>query len=217
MPNPAGRFARLVLPIETPRLCLRLPDTSDVPSLLRSFQDHRTARAVGAPLHSAAEMQSPRLMVRRTRREFRRETDLSLSVVLKDSQVCIGRVGLRGLDWNWRTVDSLLYWIDPRFWRCGYATEASWFLCATAFRRLGLRRISSSALDRNVASHRVLEKLGFMREGRQRAAVRLNGRSMDMILYGLLRGELRAWRSVARIGPPRRTVSSATRKGGATE
>jgi [ribosomal protein S5]-alanine N-acetyltransferase len=196
--SPPERLARLSLPIETPRLSLRLPSRRDVTDLRRSFRDRRTARAVGARLHSLEEMRDPARMVRRTRREFREGTDLSLSVIQRNDGRCIGRVGLRGLDWNWRTAESLSYWIDPRFWNRGYATEASWFLCRAGFRQLGLRRIGSSALDSNVASLRVLKKLGFVREGRQRQSVRVAGRSMDMLMYGLLRDEQLSWGSITR-------------------
>jgi [ribosomal protein S5]-alanine N-acetyltransferase len=194
-------WPKLTLPIETPRLLLRLPTLGDVPDLRGSFRDRRTATAVGAPLHSLEERRDPAKMVRRTRAEFRRATDLSLSVILRTDGRCVGRVGLRGIDWNYRTVESLSYWIDPRFWGQGYATEASWFLCHVAFTSLGIRRISSSALEPNVASIRVMRKLGFEAEGRQRQAIRLRGRSMDMRLYGLLRTELMPWRTLARPGP----------------
>jgi [ribosomal protein S5]-alanine N-acetyltransferase len=129
-------------------------------------------------------------MVRRTLAEYRRGEHLSLSVGLKPTGDCIGRVGLRGLDWKWGKVESLSYWIDPRWWNRGIATEASWHLCDTTFRRLGMRRIASRALDRNVASLAVLRKLGFVEEGRERESVCVNGRCMDMVLFGLLRGDL---------------------------
>jgi [ribosomal protein S5]-alanine N-acetyltransferase len=192
------RLTRVSLPIETPRLRLRLPTVRDVPELRRSFRDPRTARAVGAPLHSVEEMRDPAKMVSRTRREYRKGTDLSLSAILRSNGQCIGRVGLRGLDWNWRSVESLSYWIDPRFWHRGYATEACWFLCHAAFTELGMRRVGSSALSPNRASLRVLKKLGFVHEGRQREAVRVRGRSMDMQLYGLLRKELVPWATLLR-------------------
>ena len=129
-------------------------------------------------------------MVTRTRREFNSAEHLSLSVVDRASGLCVGRVGLRGLDWKWRKVESLAYWIDPRWWNRGLATEASWFLCDSAFSRLRMRRIASQALDRNKASLAVLKKLGFVEEGRERQSVWVKGRSMDMILFGLLQEEL---------------------------
>ena len=200
------RLPDIRLPIETPRLTLRLPSRRDVPDLRRSFRDPRTAIAAGAPLHSRTEMNDPALMVSRTRGEYRRGEHLSLSVVLRDPSICIGRVGLRGLDWTWHKVESLSYWIDPKYWNRGYATEASWFLCDTAFRRLGVRRISSSALDKNLASLSVLKRLGFVEEGREREAVCVKGRCMDMVLYGLLKKELLSWEKVsgvARLSRPR--------------
>ena len=129
-------------------------------------------------------------MVLRTAAEYRNGEHLSLSVIDRGSGRCFGRVGLRGLDWTWRKVESLAYWIDPSRWNRGYATEASWFLCAGAFRYLGMRRISSQALEPNLASRAVLGRLGFVEEGREREAVCVRGHCMDMVLFGLLKGEL---------------------------
>jgi RimJ/RimL family protein N-acetyltransferase len=189
-------LSRLRLPILTPRLELRLPSPRDVPDLKRSFRDPRTARAVGAPLHSRAEMRDPLKMVRRTLAEYREGTHLSLSVIHRESGECIGRLGLREFDWTYRKVGSLSYWIDPGHWDQGYATEGSWFLCRAAFQRLGMRRVASQALDKNLASQSVLRHLGFVNEGREREAICLRGHGMDMLLFGLLKGELRpkVWR-----------------------
>ena len=137
-------------------------------------------------------------MVARTLVEYRKGEHLSLSVIEPGSGRCIGRVGLRGLDWQYRKVESLSYWIDPGSWNHGFATEASWFLCSAGFRSFGLRRIASQALEPNLPSQAVLRRLGFVAEGREREAVRVRGKSMDMLLYGLLREEL----------PPRREVAS---------
>lgn len=196
-----GDLARLALPLETPRLLLRLPSRRDVPDLKRSFRDPRTARAHGAPLHPRAEMENPLRMVTRTLREYHQGEHLSLSVILRGDGGCIGRVGLRGLDWTWRKVESLSYWIDPRYWGQGFATEASWFLCRAAFGPLRMRRVASQALDQNLSSLAVLRKLGFVEEGREREAVCVRGRCMDMVLFGLLRGELKP------LPPPPRIVS----------
>ena len=173
------------LPVVTPRLVLRLPSRRDVPDLKRSFRDRRTARAVGASLHPPEERRDPARMVTRTREEYRKAAHLSLSVVERTGDRCVGRVGLRGLDWHWRKVESLSYWIDPTRWNRGYATEASFFLCETAFRRSRMRRVSSQALSENHASLAVLRKLGFVEEGRERRAVVVKGKAMDMVLFGL--------------------------------
>ncbi len=191
------RIRRVQLPIETPRTLLRLPNRGDVADLRRSFRDPRTASALGASLHSTQERRDPSRMVRRTLQEYARGEHLSLSVIGRESGRCIGRAGLRGLDWKWKKVESLSYWMDPRYWDQGLTTEASWFLCREAFQRLGMRRISSSALEGNAASLAVLRKLGFVQEGRERQAVVVKGRAMDMVLFGLFRKELVPWKSLA--------------------
>ncbi len=95
-------------------------------------------------------------------------------------------------------MESLSSWIDPTYWTRGHATEASWFLCHKAFRHLGMRRIGSSSLDLNRASRAVHRRPGFVEEGREREAVRLKGRSLDMIHFGLLQRELPSWGKVSK-------------------
>ncbi len=141
-------------------------------------------------------------MVVRTRREYRKGTDLSLSVVEREGGRCVGRVGLRGLDWRYRKVESLSYWIDPLRWNRGYATESSFFLCQAAFRHLRMRRVSSQALSENQASLAVLHNLGFVPEGRERRSVVVKGKAMDMLLFGLFPEELLPPSAVGR--PPAR-------------
>ena len=184
-------LSRLPLPIRTPRMVLRLPSSADIPDLKRMFRNPLTAIAAGAPLHSKEEVKDPSRLIRRSQREWHAASHVSLSVVLNSTGACIGRIGLRGLDWTYKKVESLSYWLDPEYWNQGLTTEASWFLCKAGFDGLGVRRISSQALDQNPASQAVLRRLGFVEEGRERQAVVVHGRCMDMILFGLLPGELR--------------------------
>ncbi len=96
-----------------------------------------------------------------------------------------GPGGLRDLDWHWRKLESLSYWIDPSRWHRGYATESSFFLCQAAFRRLRMRRVSPQARSENRASLAGLRNLGVVPEGRERRAVVGKGNAMDMLLFGL--------------------------------
>ena len=68
-------------------------------------------------------------------------------------------------------------------------TEAAAALIAFAFARLDLRRIEADADPRNVGSIRVLEKLGFVREGFLRERWDIGGEIQDAVLFGLLRRE----------------------------
>lgn len=77
--------------------------------------------------------------------------------------------------------------LDDAAWGRGYATEAAGALLAWAFGSLDLHRVQSEVDTRNPASARVLEKLGFVREGTLRENCIVDGDISDSWVYGLLR------------------------------
>jgi RimJ/RimL family protein N-acetyltransferase len=62
------------------------------------------------------------------------------------------------------TEADLGYIFDPAYAGHGYATEAVSAVVAMAFEELGVRRISAGCFADNLASVRILEKLGMRRE-----------------------------------------------------
>lgn len=103
-------------------------------------------------------------------------------------------------DWNptFRSA-SLGFCFTKASWGRGYATEAAGALLGWAFATLDLNRVQSEADTRNMASARVLEKLGFLREGTLRQDCIVNGDVSDSWVYGLLRAD---WRSPLRSDRP---------------
>jgi RimJ/RimL family protein N-acetyltransferase len=99
-------------------------------------------------------------------------------------------IGLVGLVINSRhQAGEAWYLLAPTYWGQGYVTEAVGALVAVGFSELGLHRIWATCLPENVASIRVLEKLGFRREGHQRRNLPIQGRWCDSYLYALLQEE----------------------------
>jgi [ribosomal protein S5]-alanine N-acetyltransferase len=86
---------------------------------------------------------------------------------------------------------SLGYCLTDAAWGHGYATESARALLQWAFDSLDLNRVQAEADTRNAASARVLEKLGFVREGTLREDCVVNGEVSDSWVYGLLRRERR--------------------------
>ena len=84
---------------------------------------------------------------------------------------------------------SLGYVLEEAAWGSGFATEAVGALLQWAFDTLDLNRVQAEADTRNAASARVLEKLGFLREGTLREDCVVNGEVSDSWVYGLLRRE----------------------------
>jgi [ribosomal protein S5]-alanine N-acetyltransferase len=84
---------------------------------------------------------------------------------------------------------SMGYCLEQAAWGHGYATEAAHAVLQRAFDTLDLNRVQAEADTRNAASARVLEKLGFVREGTLREDCVVNGEVSDSWVYGLLRRE----------------------------
>lgn len=76
----------------------------------------------------------------------------------------VGSVALKRIDLEGRKAE-LGYWVDPDEQGNGYATEAARLCLTHAFEELGLHKVWARTVGDNDASNRVLEKLGFDREG----------------------------------------------------
>ena len=105
--------------------------------------------------------------------------------------VFIGWCGLTRWNPDYRSA-SMGYCLGAAAWGHGYATEAARALLQWAFDTLDLNRVQAETDTRNGASARVLEKLGFVREGTLREDCVVNGEVSDSWVYGLIR---RQWRS----------------------
>ncbi|TLS52230.1 GNAT family N-acetyltransferase [Paenibacillus antri] len=80
------------------------------------------------------------------------------------------------------------YKMDERETGKGYMTEAVEAIVRVAFDTLSLHRIEANVMPRNAASLRVVEKLGFYREGLARKYLKINGVWEDHI-HMVLRNE----------------------------
>jgi len=94
---------------------------------------------------------------------------------------------------HWESQQNLTmefgYSLAEPYWGCGLATEAVGRLVRHVFEEYALERLQARVFAGNGASGRVLDKLGFTREGVLRSSVLRRGRSWDVAMYSLLRGE----------------------------
>ena len=84
-------------------------------------------------------------------------------------------------------VATLGYGVAREHWGRGIASEAAQAVTDYAFTELGVEKVAARVDPRNVASVRVLEKLGMQREGVLRSQVVRWGERADRALYGILR------------------------------
>ena len=114
-------------------------------------------------------------------------TALELAVIEIESDRLVGGVGLHAE----RSEAELGYCLSRSAWGAGYATEAARLLVDFGFRSMTLHRIWAGADPENMASRRVLEKLGMRQEGHYRQNCQIRGEWRDTVVYAILEHEWR--------------------------
>ena len=121
-------------------------------------------------------------------REEEPRTKFQLAITLASDGQLIGNCGIRKKILDAREAD-LGYELDPRYWGCGYATEAARAILAFGFQELALHRIWAWCIAENLASAHVLEKIGMRQEGHLLQNEWMQGRWWDTLLYAILEHE----------------------------
>jgi RimJ/RimL family protein N-acetyltransferase len=99
----------------------------------------------------------------------------------------VGGIGCRLLDDVHHKTAEIGYWLGEPFWGRGIATVALKQTTDYAFPTFSLERLQASVFEWNLASARVLEKAGYVLEGRLRRSIFKDGRLADSLLYARLR------------------------------
>jgi len=99
-----------------------------------------------------------------------------------DREAC-GGIGVHPGEDVERIGCELGYWLGAAFWNRGIMTEAVTAMPRHAHSALDMQRVFALPFATNAASHRVLEKCGYVREGVLRSAAIKDGRVTDMMMY----------------------------------
>jgi RimJ/RimL family protein N-acetyltransferase len=105
---------------------------------------------------------------------------------IANAEEAIGGIGFTILRDVHRKTAEVGYWLGEPFWGQGIATAALTALTEYAFANFDLARLEAAVYEWNPASARVLEKCGFVLEGRLRKSVTKDGRTIDQWLYALV-------------------------------
>ena len=81
------------------------------------------------------------------------------------------------------------YHLDVDYWNKGIMTEVLGAVVRFLYERTDAHRLQATVHAEHRASIRVLEKVGFRREGVLRGRAYWHGRFCDLYMYALLRGE----------------------------
>lgn len=144
--------------IETTRLRLRYFSQDDLDDLFCIYSNPEVMKYVGKGARTKDETQAALIsMIKHWKHGFG-----MWAVIYKQSDKMIGRCGLCFLD-NTPQVE-LGYTLDKPYWNMGLATEASRASLKYGFEEIRLERIVGIAKLENIASQRVMQKVGMKYE-----------------------------------------------------
>jgi ribosomal-protein-alanine N-acetyltransferase len=170
--------------LNTRRLVLRPFEFGDIDDILAYAADEEWGRYLSATPQPYKREDAVQFVARQALTD--RAVHPTWAIVFDGA--AIGGINIR---FYYEHVVAEMGWsIHRRLWNQGLATEAARAVAEIAFGAYPqLRRIGARADTRNVASHRVMEKIGMRSEGTLRQARVARGECIDEVHYGMLRVE----------------------------
>lgn len=110
-------------------------------------------------------------------------TDYAIEV---DGEAC-GSIGLRLNSDVERCSAEIGCWLGEKYWGRGISTAVLRAVTEYAMSTFDLTRVFAVPYERNAASRRMLEKAGYVMEGRMRRSAVKDGQIVDQLLYAFVR------------------------------
>lgn len=168
------------------RVALREFAVADADAVLAYLGDPTVVRFLPAPLREVDTFEAARREVQRAVQAAANEPRSTFDLAVTGDAEVIGscRVQRDALD---ETRAEIGYLLRRNVWGRGYGTEVAQLLIAFGFDDLGIRRLDAIVDERNVASIRVLEKVGMRPIGALPAGRQVAERRDPSLIYALTR------------------------------
>lgn len=167
----------------TERLILRqiVPEDAEQMHLLRS--DVQAMQFLDRPKSKSIE--DAHALIRKMDEALKNNDGITWAITLKSDDCLIGTIGI------WRIVKEhhrgeIGYMILPDYWQKGIMTEASIPVLKFGFNSLNLHSIEADINPENIASVKLLEKLGFRKEAHFVENYFYEGKFLDSLIYSKL-------------------------------
>jgi [ribosomal protein S5]-alanine N-acetyltransferase len=184
-------FAETLPAIEGEGVFLRQPQMSDHPEWAALRERSRPFLEPWEPIWPADDLTRSAFRRRLKRYAEDQRTDLAYSFFIfrADRNVMVGGVTLSNVRRGVAQTGSIGYWMGAPYARQGFMSRALRVLIPFSFGNLRLHRLEAACITTNVASVRLLEKSGFLREGYARQYLCINGMWQDHLLYARLKDD----------------------------
>ncbi len=165
------------------KICLRPFDETDMPYLIRWYNDYELNRLAG---WSSGKVSASKLKYNMIH-SFGSDP---MNLIIDNLEgKPIGTIQLYEVDWQDKSCKLGIRIGDKDYWSKGYGADSVKTLAEYAFMKMGLYRVALRVYEFNARAARCYEKCGFKYEGRTRKSAYVDGIYYDEILMGLLKSD----------------------------
>jgi len=178
--------------LETKRLILRKPRINDWKDLVEGLDEYNVAKMFNPIPYPYTKREAVK-WIDKSIREWGKKS-YPFFIELKSEKKIIGWIDIHHIDkFSKKAITGS--WINKKYWKNTYITEAKIAANDFVFNKLKLRKLNSKVYTDNKASNATQIKLGYKLEGTQRKESKnlVTGKIHDYNLYGLLKED---WRKV---------------------
>jgi ribosomal-protein-alanine N-acetyltransferase len=165
--------------ILTPRLRLRALALDDAPAVFAYASNAEVARFTLWRPHSS-ELFTKGFIQALTQAQF-----LNWAIIKPPTDQAIGMIFLHSLSKQHQRAE-IAFNLAKAHWSQGLATEAASAVLDFAFKKLRVNRVEATCMPENLASRKVLEKIGMTCEGRMRQSHHRYDGFHDMDLFAMI-------------------------------
>ncbi|MDZ8087838.1 MAG: GNAT family protein [Nostoc sp. DedQUE12b] len=147
--------------LETERLLLRETTLQDTEAIFAVFSDPGVTKF--HDLDTFTSIKEAIAVIERRAKRFEQGDAIRWGIVHKQNNILIGSCGFRVNPQEHSA--EVGYELASTFWRQGIMTEAVSTILQFGFQKMGLRFVIAQVMLENIASKKLLEKLGFHSQG----------------------------------------------------
>lgn len=175
------------LKLEGERILLRPLKMSDAKDIYFNIQDKKIAQNT-LRIPWPYRLKDAKNFIKESQRSLKKRKNFVFGIELKDKKEVVGVISLDNVDFEHRHGE-IGYWLGKKYRGKGLMVEAGKLVLNFAFKKLKLHRVDAGVFSDNLASQKVLKKLGFKKEGVRRHWRFKFGRWRDDVMYSILENE----------------------------
>jgi len=175
--------------LETKRLIIRKPNMSDWKDLVEGLNEFDVAKNMSYIPNPYSEKDAKCFLKKEIKNWGKKDQNNYIFLIeLKSEGKVIGGIEIGKVSRFSKTAETASF-VNKKYWKNGYITEAYIIVNDFVFNKLKLRRLDAFAFADNKASNATKIKIGYKLEGTQRQSIKSkgSGKIHNRNMYGLLR------------------------------